>query len=260
MSTLFRSMARATRLSLMAVASAALVHAAHAQTEVPAAQAAAIKKALSQRIADLSGIEGVRTTPLSGLFEIRIGTQVMYTDAKGEFLIDGHLIDTRTMRNLTQERVDELSKVDFATLPLKDTVAWKNGNGKRRLVVFADPNCGYCKQLEKRFSDIKDLTVYTFVIGILGDESRRMADNIWCSTDRTNAWRDWMVNGKPAARVMGMCASPLKRNMALASKLGVNGTPAMFFEDGTRLASAAPNSVIEDRLAKASAAVAAAGK
>ena len=248
---------RAAHLTLAGLALSATVGTALAQTELPAAQANALKQALVKRIPDLGAIDGIRTTPLSGLFEIRMGTQVMYTDAKGDFIIDGHLVDTRTMRNLTQERMDDLSKIDFATLPLKDAIAWKNGSGKRKLVVFSDPQCGYCKQLEKRFSDVKDITVYSFVIGILGDESKRLADNIWCMGDRTAAWRDWMVINKTPARSMGACSTPLQRNLALARRLGVNGTPAMFFEDGTRLASAAPNEIIEERLDKASAVVAA---
>jgi thiol:disulfide interchange protein DsbC len=257
MIAMMNTLARGARLSLAAMALSATAVTAHAQAELPAAQATALKQALVKRIPDLGGIDGIRTTPIAGLFEFRMGTQVMYTDAKGDYIIEGHLVDTKSMRNLTQERIDDLSKIDFATLPLKDSIAWKNGNGKRKLVVFSDPQCGYCKQLEKRFSDVKDITVYSFVIGILGDESKRLADNIWCMGDRTNAWRDFMVNNKAPARSMGACATPLQRNLALARRLGVNGTPAMFFEDGTRLASAAPTDVIEERLAKASATVAA---
>ncbi len=255
MTAMMNTLARAARISRVALAGLALsatAATAWAQAELPAAQAAVLKQALVKRIPDLGAIDGIRTTPIAGLFEFRMGTQVMYTDAKGDYIIEGHLVDTKTLRNLTQERVDDLSKIDFATLPLKDTIVWKNGNGKRKLVVFTDPQCGYCKQLEKRFSDVKD--VYSFVIGILGDESKRLADNIWCMGDRTNAWRDWMVSNKSPARSMGACVTPLQRNLALARRLGVNGTPAMFFEDGTRLASAAPNEVIEERLAKASAA------
>jgi len=262
MNTLARAarMSRALHMSRVALAGLALsatAVTAHAQAELPAAQAAVLKQALVKRIPDLGAIDGIRTTPIAGLFEFRMGTQVMYTDAKGDYIIEGHLVDTKTLRNLTQERIDDLSKIDFATLPLRDAIAWKNGNGKRKLVVFTDPQCGYCKQLEKRFSDVKDITVYSFVIGILGDESKRLADNIWCMGDRTNAWRDWMVSNKSPARSMGACTTPLQRNLALARRLGVNGTPAMFFEDGTRLASAAPTDVIEERLVKASATVAA---
>jgi len=224
-------------------------------TELPPAQVAALKQKLGSRLQGLSALEGVRTTPIPGLLEVRVAGHILYTDPNGEYLIDGQMIETRTQRNLTEERVDEINKIDFATLPLKDAVVWKTGTGKRRLVVFSDPNCGYCKRLERTFNNMKDITVYTFMIGILGEDSKKKADTIWCMKDRTQAWRDWMLNDESPFRLMGMCGgTPLQRNMALAQRLRVNGTPAMFFEDGTRLASAAPQDVIEKRLAKAAAA------
>jgi thiol:disulfide interchange protein DsbC len=223
---------------------------AMAQNDVPAAQASAIRQKLA-RLPGLGTVDSLRTTPIPGLFEAKVGSNVVYVDAKGDYVIDGAIIETSTQRNLTEERVDEINKVDFASLPLRDAVVWKNGNGKRRLVIFSDPNCGYCKRLERAFVDLKDVTVYTFMIGILGEDSKAKADTIWCLKDRTQAWRDWMTQDRAPARSFGMCSTPLQRNLALAQKLRVNGTPAMFFEDGTRLASAAPIDVIEQRLLKA---------
>ncbi len=220
--------------------------------ELPAAQLAAIKAKLAQRVPELAGIESARTTPVPGLIELKVGSQILYADASGEYLIEGQLLETKTQRNLTEERMDEINKVDFSSLPLKDAIVWKNGTGKRRLVVFADPNCGYCKHLEKELQQLKDVTVYTFMVAILGDDSRVKLDNIWCVKDRTQAWRDWMLNGMAPAKAFGMCASPAQRNQALSQKLRVTGTPAMFFEDGSRLASAAAAGVIEQRLNKAS--------
>ena len=221
--------------------------------DVPAAQLAVIKAKLAQRVPDLAPVESAKTTPVAGLIELKIGNQVIYTDATGDYVIEGQMMETKTQRNLTEERMDEINKVDFSALPFKDAVVWKAGTGKRRLVVFADPNCGYCKHLEKEIQQIKDVTVYTFMIPILGDDSRVKLDNIWCVKDRTLAWRDWMLNGSVPAKSFGMCASPGQRNLALSQKLRVNGTPAIFFEDGSRLASAASAAVVEQRLNKASA-------
>lgn len=231
-------------LSLCALASAQAA-------ELPAAQLAALKQKLSQRVPSMPPIESARTTPVSGLIEVKSGTNVFYTDANGDYLIDGHLIDTKTQRNLTEERLDEINRIDFDTLPFKDAIVWKAGTGKRRLVVFADPNCGYCKQLERELQKVKDVTVYTFMIPILGEDSKVKVDNIWCVGNRTQAWLNWMLSGAAPARAFGMCASPAQRNLALSQKLRVQGTPAMFFEDGTRLASAAPLATIEDRLNRA---------
>jgi thiol:disulfide interchange protein DsbC len=234
-----------------------LVAGAWAQTgELPAAQLNAIKQKLAQRLPNLPPIEAARTTQINGLIELRAGGAVYYADPAGDYLIEGQILETRTQRNLTEERLDDINRVDFASLPFKDAIVWKNGNGKRRLVVFADPNCGYCKHLEKELQQVKDVTVYTFVIAILGDDSKTKADNILCVKDRTQAWRDWMLAGVQPQRTMGMCASPLSRNLALSQKLRVSGTPAMFFEDGSRLASAAPAATVEQRLNKAAAKVA----
>lgn len=221
--------------------------------ELTAAQLSALKQKLAQRVPSLPPIEAARTTPVNGLIELKAGTNVLYTDANGEYLIDGQLIETKTQRNLTEERLDEINKVDFAGLPFKDAIVWKSGTGKRRLVVFADPNCGYCKHLEKEIQQIKDVTVYTFMIPILGEDSKAKVDNIWCVSNRTQAWLDWMLSGNAPARAFGMCASPAQRNLALSQRLRVQGTPAMFFEDGSRLASAASAATIEQRLSRASA-------
>jgi thiol:disulfide interchange protein DsbC len=197
----------------------------------------------------------VRSSPIPGLFEVQAGSQLFYTDAKGEYLVDGHVVDMRTQRDLTEERLDEVSKIDFGALPFKDAVVWKNGSGKRKLVIFADPNCGYCKRLEKDLQQVKDVTVYTFMVGILGEDSKVKLNNIWCVKDRTQAYRDWMITGVEPVRAFGSCGNPGARNLALAQKFRVNGTPAMFFEDGTRLAAAAAANVVEQRLSRATAKV-----
>lgn len=224
---------------------------AHAQSELPAAQLNSLKQKLSQRMPQLPPIEGARTTTMSGLIELRAGGHIFYTDASGDHLIDGQLIDVRSQRNLTEARLDEINQVDFDSFPLRDAVVWKSGNGKRRMVVFSDPNCGYCKRLERDIQKLKDVTVYTFVIGILGDDSRAKAEQIWCAKDRTQTWLNWMLDGEAPPRALGQCGSPLQRNLALSQKLRVNGTPAIFFEDGSRLPGAASLQTLEQRLAKA---------
>jgi thiol:disulfide interchange protein DsbC len=250
---MIRSSFHSSPLRAFLALSVALVSATSAWAgEVPAAQLAQIKQKLTQNLPDFPPIDSAQTTPMPGLIELRSGSNIIYTDAKGDFIFQGSLVETKTQRNLTEERMDEINQVDFASLPLKDAVVWKNGSGKRRMVVFADPNCGYCKQLEKSLQQVKDVTVYTFVVAILGEDSKVKANNIWCLKDRTQAWRDWMLTGAEPAKAFGMCASPIQRNGALAQKLRLTGTPAMVFEDGTRLPSAAPANVIEQRLAKAS--------
>ncbi len=214
------------------------------------ADEAEIRKTLSERFSGLPKIDEVRATPMTGLWEVRMGTEVMYSDAKGNFLIQGALIDTSSKRNLTEERVEKLTAIDFAGLPLKDAVVWRNGNGKRRIAVFADPNCGYCKKLERDLLNVKDITVYTFVIPILGGDSAEKSRSIWCAKDSTTTWRNWMVDGIVPPRAMGKCDSTvLSRNTDLAQKHHINGTPAIIFEDGSRSPGAMPAAEIEKRLA-----------
>ena len=214
------------------------------------AQEAQIRKNIAERLPEFPKIDEITKTPIPGLYELRIGTNVLYSDERGEHLIQGEITDLKTRTNLTQARIDKLTAIDFASLPLKDALVWKQGSGARKLVVFADPNCGYCKRFEKDMLDVKDVTVYTFLFPILGGDSADKARSIWCAKDSTAAWRGWMVDGVAPPRVMGQCdASAIERNAALARKHKVNGTPAIVFEDGTRAPGAIPAAEIEKRLA-----------
>ena len=216
------------------------------------ADEAAIRKNLSERLANFPKIDEVSKTPMAGLYEVRLGTDIVYTDEQGSFLIQGSLIDTKTKTDLTQARVDKLSAIDFASLPLKDAVLVKQGSGARKLVVFADPNCGYCKRLEKDLLALKDVSIYTFLYPILGPDSSVKSKDIWCAKDPGKAWRNWMVDGQAPAKMMGACdVAALDRNTEMGRKYKVQGTPAMVFEDGTRAPGAIPAAQIETRMAAA---------
>lgn len=212
---------------------------------------AEIRQNLRQRLPDLPAIDEVRPTAVKGLFEVRVGTQVVYTDANGDYLLRGDLIDTRNARNLTEERVERLNTVPLDKLPLSDAIVWKTGSGKRRVAVFADPNCSYCHQLERDLQGLQDVTVYTFLVPILGGDSPAKARNIWCARDRTAVWRNWMLSNTPPLRFMGMaCNTPLERNLALAQQFGIRATPTMIFDDGTRSSGALPAAEIDKRLSR----------
>lgn len=219
------------------------------------AQEATIRKNLGERIPNLPKIDEITKSPMPGLYEVRIGgTDIVYTDAEGNFLIQGNLIDTKQRRNLTEERIDKLTAIDFAKLPFKDAIVWKQGTGERKMAVFADPNCGYCKKFERDLLNVKDVTVYTFVIPILGGDSPEKSKSIWCAKDNTAAWRNWMIEGTTPPRVMASCdASVLDRNLNLSRKHRINGTPAVIFEDGSRAPGAIPAAEVEKRMAAATA-------
>ena len=211
------------------------------------AQEAAIRKTLTERIPQLEKIDEVRATPMGGLYEVRAGTDLFYTDAKGNFLIQGELIDTKARRNLTEDRITKLTAVDFNALPLQDAFSIVRGNGKRKLVVFADPNCGYCKRFERDLQNVDNVTIYTFLYAILSPDSVEKSRNIWCSKDRVNAWNDWMLRDKtPAAATCDTAA--LQRNMAFGKKHKITGTPTLLFANGARVPGAIGAADIEKRL------------
>jgi thiol:disulfide interchange protein DsbC len=213
------------------------------------ANEAVIKKALAERLPGFK-VDEVRPTPMPGLWEVRTGVELRYTDAAGNYLIEGELMDLRNKRNLSEERVAKLTAVEFGQLPLKDAVVWKTGNGKRRIAVFADPNCGYCKRFERALQDVKDLTVYTFVIPILGPDSNEKARAIVCAKDSTSAWRNWMLDGTAPPKADGKCDdSVTERNLAFSRRHHINGTPAILFEDGTRVPGAISAEQVERKLA-----------
>ncbi len=218
-------------------------------TQAALAQEAVIRKNIAERLPDFPKIDEVTKTPIPGVYELRVGTDLVYSDERGEHLIQGALIDTKTGVNLTEARVEKLTAIDFAALPLKDAIVYKQGAGMRKLVVFADPNCGYCKKFERELLQVKDVTVYTFLYSILGGDSPEKARNIWCAKDNTAVWRDWMVNGAVPPRGAAQCdAGALQRNLAMGKKYRVNGTPALVFEDGKRVPGALPPAQIEAQL------------
>ena len=217
------------------------------------AQESAIRKTLAERIPQLEKIDEVRTTPMTGLYEVRTGTDVFYTDAKGNFLIQGELIDTKARRNLTEDRIAKLSAVDFSALPLKDAFVTVRGDGKRQLVVFADPNCGYCKRFERDLQKIDNVTVHTFLYPILSPDSAEKSNNVWCAKDRTAAWDDWMLRDKTPASASCDTAA-LQRNLAFGKKHKITGTPTMILSDGSRVPGAIAAADLEKRLTDAASA------
>jgi thiol:disulfide interchange protein DsbC len=214
---------------------------------------AAIRKNIGERYPELPKIDEIAKTPIPGLYEIRFGNDLFYTDEQGNHLIEGTLVETRTHTNLTEQRLAKLTAINFASLPLKDAIVWKQGSGARKLVVFADPNCGYCKRFERELQQVKDVTVYTFLYPILGGDSPEKSLNIWCAKDSTKAWREWMIDGTTPARAMGQCdTAALQRNVNFGKAHKVNGTPALVFEDGRRIPGALPPEQVEKHLAAAS--------
>jgi thiol:disulfide interchange protein DsbC len=162
-------------------------------------------------------------------------------------LIKGDLIDTKLRRNLTEERVEKLNAINFDALPLKDAFTIVRGNGKRKLAVFEDPNCGYCKRFERDLQKVDNVTVHMFLLPILGPDSAEKSKNVWCAKDKSKAWLDWMV--RDAAPKAASCdTTALERNVEFSRKYKINGTPTLVFVDGTRVPGAISTAQIEKQL------------
>lgn len=234
-------------LTAILLASGLAAHAQDAQTQ------AQIRKAIAERVPNAPQIDEIRPGPIPGLYEVRhSGTEIVYVDGKGDFLFEGAVIETRTMTNLTEQRQNRLNAVEFATLPLQDALVYRQGSGQRKLAVFVDPNCGFCKRFERDLLVLKDVTIYAFIMPILGPDSIVKARDIWCSADNAKAWRLWMLGNVAPQRSMGRCdSSALDRNVEFGRKAHIQGTPAIFFEDGARKSGALPLADVEKMLAAA---------
>ena len=214
------------------------------------AQEATIRKNLSERLPQLEKIDEVSRTPMNGLWEVRVGNDILYTDSEGNYLIQGSLIDARQKRNLTEERVEKLSAIDFAALPVKDAFTIVRGNGKRKLAVFEDPNCGYCKRFERDLQKVDNVTIHMFLYPILGKDSTDKSRDIWCAKDKAKAWQDYMVRDQ--AQPAGTCdTGAIARNVEFGRKHKITGTPTLFFANGSRIPGAIPSAQVEKLLADA---------
>ncbi len=211
------------------------------------ANEAAIRKALGPKLGGAK-IEGVQPGPMPGLWEVRIrgrsGVQVLYTDAAGAYLNDGHLYDLKNDRNLTEERLRVLNAVKFESLPLEQAVKVQRGDGRRVIAMFSDPYCPYCQRFEKTLQQINDITVYVFMYPVIRPQNASHSKAVWCSPDRQKAWLDLALEHKPPS-VAPSCENPVDKNLELGQSLGVNGTPTIIFANGERSsgAMAAPDFV-----------------
>ena len=219
------------KLPLLAAALACLSFAA-------VADEADVKKAVEAR---LGKVERIIKAPLAGIWEVTVDGQIFYADDKANYVLIGNLLDMKTGKNITAER-------QFNALPLDLALKQVRGSGRNVLVTFEDPNCGYCKKLAKDILTLKDVTVYTFLYPVLGDDSFEKSKAIWCAPDKSRVWVDWMTTGKSLPAVPAKCdTAGLEKSTQLGRKLRIGGTPAIFFASGERVGGYIPAPEIEKR-------------
>jgi thiol:disulfide interchange protein DsbC len=213
------------------------------------ADEAEIKKAMETKLG--AKVESVTKSGYLGLYEIYADGNILYTDEKmTAFIAGGQLIEGKTMKNLTEERMRKLTAIKFSELPFERAIKQVRGDGKRVMATFEDPNCGYCKRLAKDLLKLDNVTVYTFLLPILSEDSIKKSKQIWCSADRSKAWNDWMVEGRAPAGKDDCDTSAITKNQEFGRRLSISGTPTIFFADGERVPGAMPLPKIEQKLSQ----------
>lgn len=205
-----------------------------------------IKSDIQKKLGANAKVRSVTATPVSGLYEVLVGNDIFYTDASGKYLIQGEIIELSSGKNITEQRQADLNRIKWADLNQANAFKTVRGNGMRQLAVFSDPNCGYCKRLEKSMQQLDNVTIYTYLIPILSADSAQKSKQIWCSADPYKTYSDWMINGTaPSGKTD--CSNPLDKNLAFAKAYGITGTPTLFFTDGSRFPGAVQITDIEKK-------------
>ncbi len=211
-----------------------------------------IRKEMQKKYPNVT-VQSVLPTAYSGLWEIFTGTELFYTDERASYILLGRLVDVATKMDISTPRFATLTAIKFDDLPLNLAVKTVVGKGTRKIAVFADPNCGYCKRFETDVLALTDTTIYTFLYPILAPDSAAKSKQVWCSADRVKAWQDWMIRGVPLTGTE-KCDNPIEKVTALGQRLGLKVTPVTYFSDGTKLEGAVPKESLDARILAASVA------
>lgn len=238
-----RGALRAGLLAAVALGACASVQAAETST-------AEVRAALNRAMPGLPADAPIIKTPYGGLYEVDFGGKIFYTDAKATFLIAGEIFDTKTGTNVTQARLEDLRRVDWKSLPFKDSFKVVYGNGQRQIAVFEDPYCPYCHQLEGTLREMSNVTMHVFIMPVIRANSPAQARKIWCAADRGKTWEAWMIDKTEPPAAPASCSDPFKANIALAQKLQIPSTPTLIFTDGSRIEGAVPRDVLEKKFAE----------
>ncbi|MBU3669187.1 MAG: DsbC family protein [Polynucleobacter sp.] len=207
-----------------------------------------IKTEIQKKLGTNAKVRSVSPSPVSGIYEVLVGNDIFYTDVSGKYLIQGEIIEIASGKNITEQRQADLNRIKWSDLNQANAFKVVRGNGARQLAIFSDPNCGYCKRLEKSLQQLDNVTIYTYLIPILSADSLQKSKQIWCATDPNKAYTDWMINGvTPNGK--SDCTNPLEKNMTFAKTYGITGTPTIFFTDGSRFPGAVQISDIEKKFA-----------
>jgi thiol:disulfide interchange protein DsbC len=231
------------------IALCALVLSALLTVPAWAADESSIRRAFQAKFPKMTP-DSVTRTPFAGIYEVIVDGQVLYTDDKVSYIFSGNLLDMRARepRNLTQEASARLAAAALAGST--DTAVKRvKGSGKRVIYTFEDPNCGYCKELQKELAKLKDVTIYTFLWPILSPDSMEKSKAIWCAKDRAKAWEDIMLKGAAPTGRRDCDTAAIEKNQRLAQRFNLKGTPAVYLASGEQVGGYLPAEKLEAALA-----------
>ncbi|MCU4414190.1 DsbC family protein [Acinetobacter sp. WU_MDCI_Axc73] len=202
------------------------------------ASIATVQQNLKKNFPDIP-VQSVQTTPLKDIYEVYMGGQIVYTNDDANYFFIGNLIDNKHQKNLTEESLQKLEKIDISTLPLDQAIKHVKGNGQRVLYLFSDPDCPYCQRLEKQMASVDNVTIYLFLYPLksLHPNAEKIATQIWCSKDQYSAWENYLLNKKQPIKTTD-CQTPIQKNLELGKRLKISGTPTMFLKNGNRITGA----------------------
>ncbi|MBI3529526.1 MAG: DsbC family protein [Betaproteobacteria bacterium] len=227
---------------------------------VACADEASIRAEFSKKYPQ-ANIESITKTPYLGLYEMLVDGEVLYTDPDFNYLIVGSIIETKTRTNITDARQREIEDkklkglaFPFEQLPFELAIKKVKGDGSRKVAVFSDPDCPFCRKLEKDLEKVTDVTIYIFLFPIeqLHPKAPEMSRAIWCASDRVKAWDEYMLKG--SAPKSAKCDNPVDKIVTYGQSKKINGTPTIFFADGKRVPGAIPAERFEELLNKSSSA------
>jgi thiol:disulfide interchange protein DsbC len=229
---------------------------AQAQEAAPADVTKRVQASVARLDPNLK-VDGVRTTPVAGVYEVAIGPRLVYMTGDGRYLIQGGISDLEKREDLTEPRRNAI-RLDVINRVSEDQmVVFGPKDAPHTVTVFTDIDCGFCRRLHAEIGKYNANGIrirYLFMPRAgKGSESYKKAVGVWCAKDRQRAMTDAKAGKDVPA---GDCKNPVEEHVALAELIGINGTPALILPDGELL----PGYVPADRLKAAIEDQAAAGK